>query len=151
MKGVELVKKCEKTSRFNIFLNIRYASQIHQLEKEISDFLQYQMPVNIFLDVKSLITELQSLRQLYKSVSVDESKMNETLSKLTIDPHENAMMLQQMGADDTFDGAFDEAPCRYNGLQKPDFVVGLEKNIWNFVVGARYGRCWQNNYSIGPL
>jgi hypothetical protein len=59
---------------------------------------------------------------------MDESKMNETISKLTNDPRENAMMLQQMGADDMFDEA---PPCTYNGSLNSDFVVGLEKNIWN--------------------
>jgi hypothetical protein len=66
MKGVELVKKCEKTSPFNIFHNLRYASQIHQLEKEISDFVQYQMPAHMSLELKNLISELKSLRHLYE-------------------------------------------------------------------------------------
>ena len=134
INGVELVKKCEKTSRFNIFLNVRYASQIHKLEKDISVFLQY-MPVNIFLEVKNMITELKSLLHHYKSGLVDESNINETIfqhvSKLTNDPQENAMMLQQMGADDMFDGIFVDSPCNYNELEKPDFVVGLEKTILN--------------------
>jgi hypothetical protein len=131
MKGVELVKKCEKTSRFDIFHNVRYASQIHQLEEEISDFLQYQMPVNILLDVKNLITELNSLRHLYELGSFDENKMNVTISKLTSDPHQNAMMLQQMGGDYMIEGDSVEAPCSCDGLGTSDFVVGLEKNIWN--------------------
>jgi hypothetical protein len=41
--------------------------------------------------------------------------MHETIfkymSKLTNDPHYNAMILQQMGADDMFGRAFDEALC----------------------------------------
>jgi len=134
MNGVELVKKCEKTSRFNIFLKLRYGTQIRQLEKEISDFLQYQMPASMFLDVKNLITELKSLGHLYDLRSV-ESKMTETMfkhvSKLTNDPRENAMILQQMGSDDMFDEAFDESPCSFDGLGNSDFVVGLDKNMWN--------------------
>jgi hypothetical protein len=64
--------------------------------------------------------------------SMDESKLNETISKLTNDPRENAMILQQMGADDMFDGALDEPPCSYDGsVKSDDCVVGLEKNIWN--------------------
>lgn len=132
MKGVELVKKCEKTSVFNFFHHLRYASQIRQLEKEISDFLQYQMPLNILLDVKNILTELNSLRRLYELGSMDESKMNGTIlkhsSKLTNDAHENSMMLQQMAVDD---GDSVAVPCSYDGLAKPDFVMGLEKNIGN--------------------
>jgi len=132
MKGVELVNKCEKSSVFHFFHHLRYASQIQHLEKDISDFLQYQMPLNILLDVKNVITELNGLRRLYELGSMDERKMNETISKLTNDPHENTMMLQQMAVDDMFDGAFDEAPpCTYNGSLKSDHVVGLQKNIWN--------------------
>lgn len=52
--------------------------------------------------------------------------------KLTNYPQKNDMMLQQMGLDDMFDGASDEAPpCGCNGSAKSDFVVGLEKIIWN--------------------
>jgi len=134
LKGVELLKKCENTSCFKFFHSLRYGFQIRQLEKEISDFLHYQMPVNIFLEVKNLITELNNLRQVYEMGSMDESKMNETIfkqvSKLTNDPQQNAMMLQQMGADNMFDGALVEVPCNYNGLGKSEFAVGLEKNVW---------------------
>jgi hypothetical protein len=133
MDGVELVKSCERSSRYNIYQNLRYASKIHQLEKEIRDFVQYQMPVQLFLDVKNIITELKSFRHLFESRSVDERKVKETIvPNLTNDPLENATMLQQMGPDSMFDGAFAEAPpCRYDGSLKTDFVVGLEKNIWN--------------------
>jgi len=135
MKGVELVKKCEKTSVFNFFHHLRYASQIRQLEKEISDFLQYQMPLNILLDVKNILIELNSLRRLYELGSMDESKMNGTIlkhsSKLTNDAHENTMMLQQMAVDEMLDGNSVEVPCSYDGFAKPDFVMGLEKNIGN--------------------
>eukprot|EP00253_Pinus_taeda_P020070 PITA_20070 len=136
MTGVELVKKCEKSSPFHIFHNLRYGSQIRQLEKEISDFLQYHLPASMFLEVQNLITELKSLAHIYHSQSKDEGKLNETIfkhvSKLTNDAHENAMILQQMVADDDmFDGASDEPPCIYDGSFKPDFVVGIEKNIWN--------------------
>eukprot|EP00253_Pinus_taeda_P016427 PITA_16427 len=131
--GVELVKNCEKISCYNIYQNLRYASKIHQLEKEIFDFVQYQMPVQSFVDIRNLLTELKSLRHLYESRSVDERKVHETIvPNLTNDPLENATMLQQMGPDTNFDGAFDEAPpWKYNGSLKTDFVVGLEKNIWD--------------------
>jgi hypothetical protein len=79
MKGVELVKKCEKSSPFNIFHIVRYGSQIRQLEKEIFDFLQYQIPASMFLNVKNLITELTSLGHLYHLPSTDESKFNGTV------------------------------------------------------------------------
>ena len=134
MKGVELVKKCERTSSpFKIFHKLRYASQIRQLEKEISDFLQYQMPASMLLDVKNVITELKSLGHLYHLRSMDDnSKMNERIlkhvSKLSSDPGENAMILQQMGAADDM---LDEAPCSYDGLLKSDCVVGLDNSIWN--------------------
>ena len=90
MKGVELVNKCEQTSVFNIFHHLRYASQIQQLEKEISDFLQFQIPLTMLLEVKNLITELHSLGHQYELGSVDESKMSGTIAKLAND----AMMLQ---------------------------------------------------------
>lgn len=127
--GVALVKKCKNTSRYNVFQNLRYASQIHQLEKEITDFVRYQMPVNLSLDVKNFIEELKNLRQLCEKGSVDERKVNEAIvPKLTNDPQKNVMMLQQMGSDDMFDGALDEAaPCSYNDSVKSDFVMGLEK------------------------
>ena len=35
MKGVELIKKHEKTSHFNIFHKLRYGFQIRQVEKEV--------------------------------------------------------------------------------------------------------------------
>jgi len=126
--GVALVKKCKNTSRYNVFQNLRYASQIHQLEKEITDFVRYQMPVNLSLDVKNFIEELKNLRQLCEKGSVDERKVNEAIvPKLTNDPQKNAVMLQQIGSDDMFDGVLDEAPPS----PKSDFVVGLEKNISN--------------------
>jgi len=73
MKGVELVKKRENP--FDIFQILSYGSQIRQLEKEISDFMQYQMPdaSSIRLHVKNLITELKSLGHLYRLRSIDES------------------------------------------------------------------------------
>nr|AAY78890.1 CC-NBS-LRR resistance-like protein [Pinus lambertiana] len=135
MKGVELLKKWEGTSCFKFFHSLRYGFQIRQLEGEISDFLRYQMPVNIFLEVKNLIAELTNLRQQYELGSMDESKMNETIfkhvSKLTNDPQQNAIILNQMGADNMFDGALVEVPCNHVGLGMSDFAVGLEKNIWN--------------------
>lgn len=130
--GVALVKKCEKTSRFNVFQKLRYASQIHQLEKEILDLVQYQMPVQLSLDVTNLVTEIKRIRQLSEQ-SMDERMVNEAIvAKLTNDPLKNAMMLQQMGSDDMLDGDLEEAPaCSYNGSVKSDFIVGLEENIWN--------------------
>jgi hypothetical protein len=127
------VKKCEKTNPLNIFQNLRYASEIHQLEKEICDFVQYQMPTQLSLELKNLISEFKSLHHLYELEAVDERNVNETIvPMLTNDPDENAMMLQQIGPDGMFDGAFDEAPtCNCNGSGKSDFVVGLEKNIVN--------------------
>jgi hypothetical protein len=68
-----------------------------------------------------------------------------------------------MGSNDMFDVAFDEAPtCNYSGSGKPDFVVGLEKNIFNLkpillqrevsVFGIqRIGGVGQNNYGNDPL
>jgi len=64
---------------------------------------------------------------------------------------DNAMIFKKMGADDMFDGVFDEVPC-YNGSLKYDFVLRLEKNIWNLkrvlfsrercpLLGARHGKC----------
>jgi len=136
MKGVELLKKWEGTCCFKFFPSLRYGFQIRQLEGEISDYLRYQMPVNIFLEVKNLIAELTNLRQQYELGSMDESKMNETIfkhvSKLTNDPQQNAMILQQMGADNTFDGALVEVPCNYVGLGMSDFAVGLEKKYLEF-------------------
>ena len=74
MKGVELVNKCEQTSVFNIFHHLRYASQIQQLEKEISDFLQFQIPLTMLLEVKNLITELHSLGHQYELGSVMKAR-----------------------------------------------------------------------------
>lgn len=53
--------------------------------------------------------------------------MKETIVlQLTNDPHENAMMLPQIGPDRMLDGAFDEAPtCNLIGLGKSDFVVRI--------------------------
>ena len=91
------------------------------------------MLVNIFLEVKSLTAELTNLGQQYELESMDESKMNETIfknvSKLTNDPQQNVMILQQMGADNMFDGAPVEVPCNYVGLGMSDFAVGLEKKF----------------------
>jgi len=127
--GVALLKNCENTGRFNVFQNLRYAYQIHQLEKQILDFVRYQLPVQLSIDLTNLITEVKSLRQLCELGSMDERKVNETIvAKLTNDPQKNVMMLQQMGSDDMFDGALDEAaPCSYNDSVKSDFVMGLEK------------------------
>jgi hypothetical protein len=132
-RGVQLVKMCEKTSPRNNFQNRRYASETLQLEKEIRDFAQYQMPAHLSLELKNLISEFQSLRHMYELETVDERNVNETIiRRLTNDPDENAMMLQQIGADGMFDGDFDETPtCNCNGSSKSDSVVGLEKNIVN--------------------
>jgi len=65
MKGVELLKKCGKTNHFKIFHNLIYASQLHKLEKEISEFLVYQMSTNMFLEVNNLVTKLKSFCHLY--------------------------------------------------------------------------------------
>jgi hypothetical protein len=48
------------------------------------------------------------------------ASVNETIFPCSpMIPDENAMMLQQMGADGMFDGAFDEAPnCSYDGSGK---------------------------------
>eukprot|EP00253_Pinus_taeda_P002508 PITA_02508 len=135
MKGVELVKECEKTSHFTTFHNLRCTSRIQQLEKEIGGFVQCQMPPHILLDLKNLITELNNFHHLYEVGSVDESEMTERMckyvAKVSNDPHENIMMLQQIGVEDLFDGAVDEAPCSYKLSIKSDFVRGLEKSISN--------------------
>lgn len=93
------------------------------------------MPPHILLDLKNLITELKSFHHLYEVGSVDESQMTERMckyvAKVSNDPHENIMMLQQMGVEDLFDGAVDEAPCSYKLSIKSDFVLGLEKSISN--------------------
>lgn len=81
MRAEELLKKWENTSCFKFFHSLRYGFQIRQLEKEISDFLWYQMPVNIFLEVKNLIAELTNLRLQCELGSMDESNMNETIFK----------------------------------------------------------------------
>lgn len=44
----------------------------------------------------------------------------EQVSKFTIDPHYNATIHQQVGADDMFGGAFDEALCNSKGPAKSD-------------------------------
>lgn len=50
---------------------------------------------------------------MYELGAVDKRKMKETIVlQLTNDPHENAMMLPQIGPDRMLDGAFDEAPTR---------------------------------------
>eukprot|EP00253_Pinus_taeda_P021724 PITA_21724 len=132
-RGVQLVKMCEKTSPLNSFQNLRYASEIHQLEKEIRDFVQYQMPDQLSLELKNIISEFKGLRHLYELEAVDERNVNETIvARLTNDPDENATMLQQMGPHGMFDGAFDEASTSdRSGSVKSDFVVGLEKTIVN--------------------
>jgi len=113
------------------FQNLRYAFEIHQLEKAIRDFVQYQISDQVSLKLRNLISEFKSLRHLYELGAVDERRLNETIvPKLTNDAHEMATILQQMGPDGMFE-AFDEAPtCKYNGSGKPDFVVGLEKIIF---------------------
>lgn len=109
------------------FQNLRYAFEIHQLEKAIRDFVQYQISAQVSLKLRNLISEFKSLRHLYDFGGVDERKV-----KLTNDPCEFAMMGQQMGSDDMVDVVFDEAPTyNYSGSGKPNFVVGLEKNIFN--------------------
>jgi len=132
-RGVQLVKMCEKTSPLNTFQSLRYASEIHQLENEIRDFVQYQMPDQLSLELKNIISEFKGLRHLYELEAVDERNVNETIvPRLTNDPDENATMLQQMGPHGMFDGAFDEASTSdRSGSVKSDFVVGLEKTIVN--------------------
>eukprot|EP00253_Pinus_taeda_P001876 PITA_01876 len=132
-RGVQLVKMCEKTSPLNTFQSLRYASEIHQLEKEICDFVQYQIPDQLSLELANIISEFKSLRHLYELEAVDERNVNETIvPRLTNDPDENAMMLQQMGPHGMLVGAFDEASTsNCSGSVKSDFVVGLEKNIVN--------------------
>lgn len=133
-RGVQLVKMCEKTSPLNTLQKLRYTSEIHQLEKDIREFVPYQMPDQLSLELKNIISEFKCLRHLYELEAVDERNLNETIiPRLTNDPDDNAMMLQQMGSHAMFDGAFDEASSTSNcsGSVKSDFVVGLENNIWN--------------------
>ena len=122
-------KKWENTRRFNVFQKLKYASQIHQLEREICDLVQYQMPFQLNVDVTNLVTDMKHIFQL-RNQSMDKRKVNETIvPNLTNDPLKNAMMLQQMGSDDMLDGDLEEAPAC--SLAKSDFVLGLEENIWN--------------------
>jgi len=105
---------CELTNRLNIFHNLRCASQIQQLEKEICGFFQYQVPTHTLLDVTNLIPGLKIFHHLYElgsGMNTRCMKRSSNVSKLTNDPHYNAMILQQMGADDMFGRAFDEALC----------------------------------------
>lgn len=127
--GVPLMKKSEKTSRFDIFQNFRCVFEIQQLDKAIHDFVQYQMSAQLSLKSNNLMSELESLRHLCELGVMDERTVNETIApKLTNNPYESDMMLEQIGPDDMISGAFDETPtCSYNGLGKPDFVAGLEK------------------------
>eukprot|EP00253_Pinus_taeda_P026416 PITA_26416 len=132
-RGIQLVKMCEKTGPPNIFQKLRYASEIHQLEKKIRDFVQCQIPARLSLELKNLISEFKSLRHLYELEAADVRNVSETiLPKLTNDADENAMMLQQIGPDGMFDGGFDEgSTCNCNSSGKSDFVVGMEENIVN--------------------
>lgn len=82
--------------------------------------------------------------------------MKETISKYiskrSNDPRENAMLPQQMGADDMFDGALVELRS-YDGSVKLILLQVWRKN-WKFeedssqkrgvcCSGAQYGRGWQ--------
>lgn len=91
------------------------------------------MPVQFSLDVDFLMTDLKSVLQLYELGSMAERKINEAIvRKLANDSNKNATMLQQMGPDNMFDGGFYGAPpCSYSSSLKSDFVVVLEKIIWN--------------------
>jgi len=101
-------------------------------------FLRYQMPSQFFLKVKNLISEFKCLRHMYELGAVDKRKVKETIVlKLTNDPHENAMMLPQIGPDRMLDGAFDEAPtCNYVGLGSKVFEVLLVDERINKVIAA---------------
>lgn len=92
-EGCWIGGKISKDQPLNIFHNLKYASQIDQVEKEICSFLQHHLPTYTLLDVKDLITDL-------KMFSLGSLKQSSNVSKLTNDPHENAMMLEQMVADE---------------------------------------------------
>jgi hypothetical protein len=78
------------------FQNLRYAFEIHQLEKAIHDFVQYQIPAQLSLKLKNIISKFKSLRHMYELGAVYERRLNETIvPKLTNDAHEMAMMLQK--------------------------------------------------------
>lgn len=75
---------------------------------------------------------------MYELGAVDKRKMKETIVlQLTNDPHENGMMLPQIGPDRMLDGAFDEAPtCNFIGLGSKVFEVLLVDEKINKVIAA---------------
>ncbi|KAJ4963466.1 hypothetical protein NE237_023405 [Protea cynaroides] len=60
-KGEELVKKCSKVSKINIFLKIRYSSKIISLDETILRFCQRELQVEIWRDNKQLQRDVQQV------------------------------------------------------------------------------------------
>uniref|UniRef100_A0A0D6QXE6 NB-ARC domain-containing protein n=1 Tax=Araucaria cunninghamii TaxID=56994 RepID=A0A0D6QXE6_ARACU len=125
IKGKELVRKCENASPLNLYAHWRNMSQLLKLEKEIDDFVKYQMPAATLLDVKLLARELKD------GGHVDMGLMNDLIydqaSKLTSDPYENTLMLQQGGMEGWSQRC--ETSCK-GSQERPNFLVGLEKSMF---------------------
>ncbi|KAH9319578.1 hypothetical protein KI387_021347, partial [Taxus chinensis] len=135
IRGTELVKKCEKTSAFNLFLNFRYALQFLKLENEINGFMA-SIPAHVLLDARKIMAELKDFYQELQPPDIS-SLLNDTIYKqvsmLTNDACWNTMMLQQMGLDDLCGSSDMEEDSTYSFQNvlpaKSEFYVGLEKSI----------------------
>ncbi|GLJ19852.1 hypothetical protein SUGI_0359740 [Cryptomeria japonica] len=134
IRGVDLVKRCEDTSSFNLLLHYRYTLQILKLEEDINGFLAC-MPAHILLDARRLMADIK--RNCPLDAAEINRGMNESILKhaslLTNDPCQNSMMLQEMASLDLFasDEMVDDSIHFHKDSTpgKSHFWVGLEKCI----------------------
>ncbi|KAH9319576.1 hypothetical protein KI387_021345 [Taxus chinensis] len=135
IRGADLVKKCKNSGSFNLFANYSYAVELLKLEKEINVYMA-SLPAHILLDARRLMADIK------KRYPLDAEEINRGLNEsifgkasgLTNDPSQNALMLQQIGSHDLFDGNEMEEddstyPSRNFVPGKSQFFVGLEKSV----------------------
>ena len=135
---MELVKYCGKISPLHIFCKCRYASQILNLENEISGFVG-SIPVDLLLNARKLIAELKDVYTELKPPDIC-STLNETICKqafmLGNDACQNTTSTVGQIRLDNLCGSVeieeaDTLSYHNTAAVKSQFYVGLENSVWN--------------------
>eukprot|EP01018_Ginkgo_biloba_P004421 Gb_41060 [translate_table: standard] len=133
--ALDLIEKCQNTSRFHLYRKFRYAKRILNFEKDIHNFMLTHIVPNIMLDLKKLGLSVPDFSQRLRRLGELACELNNVLYKMANDVNANNVIYQQIPGN-TFsqetddDGMSAEAEnSSYYVPDMPNFVVGFDNFI----------------------